>query len=83
MYFETFTPWEPREAHATEDYQARIVALQAEVDRLQEGRYHYLHKCRYCNAELPWTDGTDTEYWCQNCGKEQPATWTEVRWVAE
>ena len=43
----------------------------------------YLHKCRYCDAELPWTDGTDTEYWCQRCGREQPAEGTEVRWVQE
>lgn len=57
--------------------------ISVECERRHEDRLHYLHKCRSCNAELPWTDGTDTEYWCQSCGKAQPATWTEVRWAAE
>jgi hypothetical protein len=68
------------------DHNARKCAereLAALRERRCEEQSHYLHKCRKCDVELPWTDGTDTEYWCQSCGYEQPATWTEVRWVVE
>jgi hypothetical protein len=70
-------------ARGRKQAEAELAECKRRRKRDRAAQMHYLHKCRKCNAELPWTDGTDAEYWCQNCGYEQPTTWTEVRWVVE
>jgi hypothetical protein len=60
------------------DFSRRAERAEAELAKLRVG---YLHECGRCHKELPWTDGTDTEYWCQCCGHDQPAAETSVRWV--
>jgi hypothetical protein len=37
-----------------------------------------LYRCPRCQRIREWTDGTETEYWCQVCGKATDADLIEV-----